>query len=192
MADFNKAFALTLNFEGGLANDPDDKGGLTYAGVTTRDWPNWKGWPIIHTAIAQYKNTDVVNRALKANGTLQTLVKEFYKTYYWDVHKLDLCTNQLIASELFDTSVNQGTRTAALYLQQSLNVLNNQGKAYPDIAEDGIIGPQTIALVNTHPRPKDLLLMLNILQGYKYFINARNNPTQEKFMRSWLSRVELA
>lgn len=191
MADFRKGFAITKGHEGGIADDVDDAGGFTYMGITSRDWPNWEGWPIVKAAIAQYKNIDVANRVLAANGNLQTLVEKFYKTNYWDVNKLDLVSNQYLANELFDTGVNMGIGTAALFLQQSLNVLNNNQRLYPDIAEDGKVGPQTLTLTNRHPYPKDLFLALNIFQGARYFANAKKNPKQEKFMRAWLSRVSL-
>src|SRR3546814_14762148 len=50
-----------------------------------------------------------------------------------------------VGEELFDTGVNMGPAIPALWFQQCLNALNDGGKHYPDIAEDGDIGPGTLA-----------------------------------------------
>jgi len=39
MADFEKAFLLTVAFEGGDVNDPDDRGGRTRYGISQRAYP---------------------------------------------------------------------------------------------------------------------------------------------------------
>lgn len=192
MADFNKAFDITMGNEGGLANNPNDAGGLTYKGITFRDWPDWSGWQDVKTAMGKYGVTNFTDRILAANGALQSDVRAFYKRYYWDVNKLDQVTNQAVANELFDTGVNMGVKTAALFLQKSLNALNAVGRYYPNIDVDGIVGPKTIGYTNNHPNPKALLKMLNGYQIKRYIELIEKNETQEVFANSWLSRVMLA
>jgi len=192
MADFNKAFDITMGHEGGLANHPNDKGGLTYKGITIRDWPNWPGWVQVRNAMRQSGDTNTVNRILANDAELQLNVRKFYKLNYWDVNKLDQFDNQAIAEELFDTGVNCGWKTAAEMLQQSLNLLNVVGRLYPNIPEDGIIGPKTLELTNKHPRPKEVLKVLNGMQFIRYVGIAEKDETQEVFFRSWLSRVVMA
>ncbi|WP_338871753.1 glycosyl hydrolase 108 family protein [Spirosoma sp. SC4-14] len=192
MADFNKAFDLTMSNEGGLANHPSDKGGLTYKGITSRDWPNWPGWVQVNNARRQTGDTDKINRILANDAELQLNVRKFYKLNYWDVNKLDQFDNQAIAEEVFDTGVNCGWKTAAMMLQRTLNLLNIVQTLYPNIVVDGAIGPKTLELVNKHPRPKEVLKVLNGLQFARYVGIAENEESQEVFFRSWLSRVVMA
>lgn len=195
MADFLTAYKICMKIEGGYACDPDDTGGETFAGISRRNFSSWKGWAIVDTAkraVPNYvKNVAALDALLFSNAQLQTLVQSFYKANFWDVLKCDFVKEQNIATELFDTGVNCGTGVSALFLQQSLNVLNNNGKAYADITEDAQIGTTTINMLNAHPRPNEVLKCLNGLQFGKYFAICRANPKQEKFFRSWLSRVAL-
>ncbi len=80
---------------------------------------------------------------------------------------------------------------AALFLQTALNLSNRNGEDYKDLEEDGKIGPITLAAINKHARPGEVLKVMNVLQGFRYIAIMQANPTQEKFFRSWFSRVEL-
>jgi lysozyme family protein len=186
MAFFLDAFKKVMTIEGGYANDPDDPGGETYRGISRKNFPGWLGWSLIDS----YKDSPAgLEFMLKTSAKLDGAVQYFYKTTFWDVLKLDLLADQKLATELFDTGVNQGLNLAALFLQQALNLNNANGKLYPDIAEDKVIGPTTLKLANAHPRPKELFKTLNILQGARYIEICKNNPKLEKYFRSWLSRV---
>ena len=44
MAIFNLAYKKLEVAEGGYVNDPDDKGGETYKGISRKANPNWAGW----------------------------------------------------------------------------------------------------------------------------------------------------
>lgn len=189
MADFNKAFGLTMGHEGGFANNPNDKGGMTYKGIARNFHPDWVGWLTVDAALKQTKDVQFLNNLLGKDRELQLDVQDFYKREFWDVNRLDAFINQDIANELFDTGVNMYWKTGAKFLQEALNLTNMNGKAYQDITVDGIIGPVTVQLTNKHPRPKLLLAVLNALQGERYLNIMRNNPTQEEFAPSWFSRV---
>lgn len=189
MADFEKAYALTMGHEGGYANHPDDTGGETYAGIARNFNPGWSGWLYVDAVTRQ--NTDVarINTLLARNTDLQNRVRSFYKQQYWDVNRLDSIVSQELANELFDTGVNMGVKKAGLFLQEALNLTNVNGRAYPDTAVDGIVGKQTLELTNKHPRPALLLKVLNALQAERYLGIMRNNPSQEVFANAWFSRV---
>lgn len=184
MADFLKAFVITLGNEGGYSNNPSDAGGETYAGISRKFNPNWEGWKIVDRSKVngQFKPT-VSDKAL-----LDIAVQYFYKNNYWDTIRLSEVNNQDIANELFDTSVNMGSTTGIKLIQEACNLLNNEGKLYPDIDVDGKIGPKTLSTINSHPYPVTLFNLLNILQGEKYVNICRAKPSQEVFMRGWLNR----
>src|SRR5438034_870259 len=114
MAIFKDAYKITMGAEGGYANDPDDRGGETYKGVSRRNFPQWKGWTIIDAA---KKNATGFDKTISVNTRLEIAVQEFYKVEFWDVLSLDFVNNQAIANEMFDTAVNCGTGIAAEFLQ---------------------------------------------------------------------------
>lgn len=185
MADFKTAYKITMAHEGGYANNPNDSGGETWKGIARKKHPDWPYW----ATIDHYKQKpDFPANLVDAPG-LQQGVELFYKIKFWDYLKLDQIGNQKIANELFDTAVNMGQGIAALFIQRSLNVSNRNGKDYPDLQIDGNVGSITVNAVNNHPRPDQLLKLLNTLQGAKYIGICEANPSQEIFLNSWLSRV---
>lgn len=186
MADFTKAFALTLGHEGGYTNDAKDLGGETYKGIARNANPNWEGWKIIDNLKKDTKNFP---KNLDADSSLQSHVKQIYKQKYWDVNSLDQLINQDIANEMFDSGVNMGVGVGAKFLQEALNLLNRNQQNYQDIKVDGAIGSVTLGIVNSHQNPKGILKAMNILQGMRYIEICKANPEQEKFLNGWLNRV---
>lgn len=186
MADFEKAHSLTVKIEGGYVNNPFDKGGETYKGISRAYHSSWAGWLIID----EYKKTHYLKRnELISNEQLDFLVLLFFRDKFWNINRLDNFNHQLIANELYDTGVNMGVKIAAKFLQEALNLLNRNEKDYRDIAVDGRIGNITLSIVNNYKYPKALLKALNGLQFERYKAICENKPDQEKFFRGWLLRV---
>jgi hypothetical protein len=137
----------------------------------------------------------------RKNSQLQSLVNSFYYNEFWEFLKCEKF-DQAIADELFDTAVNQGRMTAAKYLQESLNLLNNNQRHYKDIAVDGEIGDVTINAYNNYMstsvfpnRSKEknintLLKVLNGLQFERYKDIVKRSPDQEIYFYGWLQRVK--
>lgn len=189
---FDRAFDVTLKHEGGYANDPADRGGETYRGIARRFHPEWQGWGIIDAARAQ----PGFPGSLAASSDLDRLVRDVYRRLYWDRFQGDAVAtlSEPIAAELFDTGVNMGVGRATGFLQRALNALNNRGSRWPDITEDGDFGQKTLAAMRACCSRGDdglLLSALNVLQGAHYLAIARNDESQERFMRGWLKRVQL-
>lgn len=164
-----------LAVEAGYANDPLDSGGETIWGITK-----------------------AVARAFGYEGAMSLMTREqakaIYRKRYWDSMLLDrieaLAGN--VAAELFDTGVNQGVEAASRYFQRALNVLNQNGKMYPDIAVDGRIGDMTIAAFREFLRERGargavvMFRALNSLQGAKYIELAEAREKDERFVYGWL------
>ncbi len=194
MAEFIKAFGISMLHEGGFANDPDDKGGMTYKGIARKFHPKWEGWKIIDLVLQ--KKLQNINLALKNDQKLQELVSKFYLDNFWN----PLCLEQMpqaIANELFDTGINMGTNKAGEYLQDALNLLN---KWNPYLKVDGKIGSATInALKVYYSRRPDyieerdhtitLLKVLNGLQFMRYYEIVKRDSNQLKFFYGWLNRI---
>lgn len=184
MADFKTALKETLGIEGGISNNPKDRGGFTYKGISRKAWPMWAGWPLVDELI---NSGSIATPGLTV--MLDSLVNGFYKVNFWDRISLTSINNQKIANELFDTGVNVGTKVAVGFLQKALNLLNQEGKLYADIPEDKLIGNRTLQLTNDHPYPDSLLKLLNGLQLSYYIAICEKDPTQEEFLRGWLKRT---
>ena len=194
MADFEIAWGETSINEGGYVNDPVDRGGETYRGVTRRFHPKWAGWAIVKDYQQRFPN-DFETR-LDDDRQLQKLVLSVYRDHYWKPIRGDELPNQQIANRVFDTGVNQGVKRSLRYLQESLNLLNRNQKNYQDVQINGVATDATLealrAFLNLeHGQPDYLLKSLCIMQGAFYLDIMRNSPDQERFARGWLNRVGL-
>ena len=180
MADFNIAFNITMEHEGGYVHDTYDVGGETYRGIARNYNPQWEGWNFIDDT---KPNVDA--------DQLDPYVRQFYEERYWDVNRLDEFP-QDIANEMFDTGVNMGIGRAAKFLQESLNYLNRTGFLFEDLVVDGDVGPATLkALSRVEKDKKIILTMLNVCQGRHYMEYMKKSPTQEKYARGWFKRVTI-
>ena len=95
---FDKAFAKLIDHEGGLVNNPADKGGLTKYGISQRAYP--------HLDIASL--------------TLQD-VRELYKRDYWDRAQCDRLHPD-VAFQVFDGAVNSGIGNSIRWMQEAAGV----------------------------------------------------------------------
>jgi len=107
----------------------------------------------------------------------QEKVKPFYRSMYWDkVRGDDLPAG--VDYAVFDFAVNAGTGRAAKFLQRAVGAV-----------DDGVIGSGTLALVAKITPGK---LLQNFAEQKEAFYNtlADKNPTQQKFLKGWLARVD--
>ena len=189
MADFTEAYNLTSAYEGGYVDDPIDRGGETYRGISRVHHPGWSGW----TRIDSYKQRAGFPESLDADATLRASVKSFYKKKYWDRFLGDQIPDQKLANELFDTGVNMGLRRAVRFLQTALNQLNRNEASYKDLVVDGWLGQDTLKALEQYLRqdskPDILLKMMNIQQGARYMEIMADDPSQERYARGWLKRA---
>jgi lysozyme family protein len=189
MANFIEAYNITMKNEGGYVNDTADVGGETYKGISRKYNPFWSGWVIVD----EYKSKPGFPSTAYNDANLNSEVREFYKASYWDVNLLDEFPSQKISNEMFDTAVNMGVGRAGKFLQKALNLLNKNGAVYPDIAEDGSVGTNTLKALNSYLAYKDesfIYKIMNILQGMHYIEYMTQSPTQEKFAFGWMERIE--
>lgn len=167
--------------EGGYVNDPRDSGGETNHGITA--------------AVARRNGYTGPMRDLTKAQALVLYKREFYeRPGFGQIAQI----SEPIAAELFDTGVNMGARRAGEFLQQALNGLNNGGKLYADIGEDGIVGGGTRRALTAYLKARGaegvavMLKALNVLQGAYYIDLARRRPKDEAFLYGWLrTRVSL-
>ena len=162
MSGFYNALPVTLRFEGGYANDPDDSGGATNKGVTQARYDAWRG--------ASGKPPQDVRKITDAE------VELFYHHDVWIPAKCDALPWPVSLCH-FDAAVNHGTAGAATILQRAVAV-----------PTDGKIGMQTLAAVAALPLPTLVGRMLFERLG-TYERIALKSPKKRKFLLAWLSRV---
>ncbi|MEW6492094.1 MAG: S8 family serine peptidase [Cyanobacteriota bacterium] len=103
-ADFAKALAFVLRWEGGYSNHPSDPGGATNKGITQNTYNAYR-----------------TSKGLAAQDVrliTQQEVEDIYFTRYWKASGSDQLTSRL-AMVHFDTAVNMGVGGASSLLQQA-------------------------------------------------------------------------
>lgn len=177
----DEIFNSILGKEGGYVDHPADRGGPTNWGITQK------------TARAHGFTGDM--RDLTREKALAILNDD-----YWYGPRFDqvAAVSSKLALELCDTGVNMGPKVPSKHLQRWLTALNRQGKLYPDLEADGIIGPRTISAIKSlfqirgyAASEAKLLKALNCTQGQRYLEIAEADKSQEEFLWGWLDRVEI-
>ena len=176
MSNIDKMIDGILKREGGYVNHPSDPGGATNYGITER--------------VARANGYRGHMRDLPLATAREIYLREYVvKPGFLPIAEID----PIVAEEVIDSGVNAGQKRAALWFQQSLNVLNRRGKDYADIAEDGDIGPGTIGAYRALVRKRGIAtagrLMLRCLNGLQvahYFKLAKGGTKFEDFMVGWV------
>ena len=174
---FEKAFAETMENEGFYANNPNDRGGETYRGISRRFHPEWEGWATVDACENK--------KSLRAATLLEDSVKVFYHKNFWQPNRFEQIVNGRLGRKLFDIAVNAGSSTAGLLFQKALNFLGAELKT------DGKIGPRTIrAYDNLTPRNDERCLKVVCGLQIAYFVAiTEKRPDQKVWARGWLERV---
>lgn len=167
MANVSKLLPFILSWEGGYVNDPIDKGGATNMGVTIATWRN------VGYDKDGDRDIDVDDLKLLSKDDVLSRV---LKPHYWDKWKADQIKSQSVANILVDWVWGSGAN--GIKIPQKLLGLT----------VDGIVGPKTLAAVNS----SDSLALFNAIkaerEAFLYRIVERN-PTQKRFIKGWLNRL---
>ncbi len=167
MAQCEILLPFILRWEGGFVNDPNDRGGATNKGVTLTTWRN-VGYDkdgdgdIDVTDLKQLTDEDVMSRVLKP--------------HYWDRWRADEITSQSVANMLVDWVWCSG----AYGIKIPQRILN--------VKIDGIVGAKTLSAVNSRD-PRELFDELRNEREEFLRRIVKNNPTQKKFLRGWINRL---
>lgn len=114
MAEFLNWFDSLMVDEGRkLTNDTGDNGGLSFCGISSKNYPNWEGFALLKEL------------GIKIGETCEQvmpLVKKFYNNNYWLPLKGDMIDDQAYANKLGSDMVNMGSGTAIRLAQEALNI----------------------------------------------------------------------
>lgn len=166
MAEFSTAYKKTAGWEGGYSNHKADSGKETYAGISRKFHPDWKGWAIIDRYKPLKTNQKIENTELNSE------VKQFYYYNFWLPIQGDFITEQHIANFIYDWHVNSG-EGGLKAVQRALGV-----------KPDGDIGSITLKAINN----ADLQPLKDARIEFVKDI-ARRKPSQKVFLPGWLNRI---
>jgi lysozyme family protein len=120
LAEFPIAMEISFQNEGGCANDPNDPGGETNFGISSRAYPD-----------------EDIKGLTKERATF------LYKRDRWYGLRLDSLQSQLVANNLFDFAIHHGVRGTTKKWQLVLA----RDFGYKGVV-DGIVGAETIGFTN--------------------------------------------
>lgn len=156
-----QALKFTLPSEGGLVDNPADRGGKTNHGITQATYSAYRD-------SLKYPEQDV---SLITDAEVQQIYNEMY---FIPAHCADMPA--ALSCAVFDTAVNMGVNSAIKMLQRAAG-----------LDDDGIFGSHTQAEV-THQGNELLIPFLDERRArYRAIIAA--NPSQEVFTKGWNNRV---
>lgn len=163
MAQFLPAYDRVILEEGGyvLTNAPNDRGGMTYAGISRRAHPKWEGWKYIDRG-----ETPPVE-----------LVRDFYYKEFWWPIKGDMIEDQKVAEAIYTFAVHGGQRTASIMAQVAAGA-----------TPDGKIGQKSVASINAMS-PARFRERFCIAMITRYRDICVRDKTQRQWIIGWLNRA---
>lgn len=165
MADFHLAFEKTMKNEGGftLHQVDGDRGGMTFAGISRKFWPDWSGWIFLDRG--------------EWAAELKPLAKQFYRENFWQKIRGDEIRSQAVADSIYDFAVNAGVGIAVKVAQRILY-----------IKDDGLVGKQTLTVLNCWVDPDKFLLRYALAKISHYADICGHDPGQKQFLLGWVNR----
>ena len=189
MARFEIANAITGRTE--IGYNPGKGENETLDGIDRGENPHCGIWPEVDRVKAQYPGASVrqLDKLFAGNAPLQAMIVSFFKSDYWDPLSLDKVTDQAIANNCYDCSVNEGEGLAALFLQRACNAVINVAKAMlPLLTVDGNVGPHTINTVNGL-NPEAVFNAINALRKAEYDEIVIKQPKKKIWLQDWNARL---
>lgn len=177
---FDELIKLEFNNRYDALHKNDGENGYTFMGIYESAHPNWQGWNFIYKYKNSHETIEKASAEAYKDTYLRELVKEFYKTEFWDKMNLDKLNNARTADLIFKFAVNTGIKRAVKYAQ-----------TIADVRTDGLIGGKTIKALNSldaaafEKKYKDIFKKF-----YNYLVE--KNPKYKKFSVGWQKRVKLS
>lgn len=183
---FKRALSRVKRIEGGFNDVPQDKGGPTNLGIS---------FPITDAWIRQKFNRPATVEDVKA--LTPEVAEEIYYSIFWQSPRTP-CQKlaewwEPMGMLMFDCEVNHRPLVAGRILQNALNILNRNEKAWDDMKVDGLIGPKTLGILkdaDSLPRWRERLMVACCSYRLKLVIDiCEYDPTQEEFAAGWMFRT---
>lgn len=177
MSTFELAIDRVIKHEGGFVNNPNDPGGATKYGISLR-WLKSIGEL---TYDLNHDGDIDINDIRKMNIEE---AKTIYRKEWWDKYNYALIKDQLIATKIFDLSVNMGAKQAHKLVQRALWSING----YQTLLDDGVLGSVSLALINETIFSLLLPVIRSECAGF-YRVLAESKKSFKEFLEGWLVRA---
>jgi lysozyme family protein len=146
--------------EGGYVDHPADRGGPTNRGITLQTLAAWRGRAVTAADVAAMGETEA---------------RDIYRRRYIEAPGFHRIQDDALRSQVIDCAVLHGPHRAAKLLQAALGV-----------AQDGIVGRQTLAALDHAPDVATRLAAHRL----RYIAEiVAGNPSQVAFLRGWVNRA---
>lgn len=179
-ADFDLAFEVLMEHEGGYVDDKDDPGGATKYGISLR-WlqslgdMDGDGW--LDGDLDRDGDVDANDIRMLTPET----AKEKYFNQFWNRYRYDAIKDQKLATKVLCLSVHAGPRRGHLVLQKALQY-------HTPIVVDGIIGPMTRAAANmVEPTRAVCEFRHETAAFYRSLVDKK--PGMWKYANGWMNRA---
>lgn len=182
---FDAAVEIVLKHEGKFSNNKKDPGGATNWGISLRYLKSLEKETGSKFAIGDVDMDGDVDAEDIRKLTREQAV-EIYRKYWKDsgmpaIEKA--ISSGPIVIKIFDTAVNAGPNQAFRLLQRALRACTGDA-----IADDGVVGAQTLAAVES-ALPGSILAAYRSEQAGFYRSLVAQNPTRQEFIVGWLNRA---
>ncbi len=164
MADFAEAIDNVLAHEGGFVDHPEDPGGATNWGISSR-------------FLAGLGDDRKVQNLTRGDAI------DLYREHFWERYRYDEIPHDVVAVKTFATCVNTGPAAAHKILQRAVRAC---GASHVD--DDGALGSITLRAVERAPEALLLVAMRSEQAGHYRFLVALR-PKLGAFTNGWLSRA---
>lgn len=179
MDNFEKSLSFVFGNEGGYSNNPHDRGGETNLGITQ--------------STLDRARCQIPDLPSSVRDLTRAQAAEIYRVLYWEKSKADMLPYPLCTLH-FDAAVNHGVGGAAKLLQRTVNDYATKASLDVRVDVDGAVGPKTLAALCQCLELKDnvpLICEIYCNEREKFYRSiVENNPSQAKFLRGWLNRLE--
>lgn len=175
MSHFDKAIQVILHHEGGLADNPNDPGGITVYGISLR--------------FLEANNIDIDGDGDSDADDIRALIKQpdlavkIYHDIIWKVGNYDRFNDFYVATKLFDIDVNAGRHRASIIAQEAANLCGAR------LMVDGKVGPKSVEAINAID-PKTYVEAVKKKQAAFYRDLAMRKPSLAEFLKGWLYRAQ--
>lgn len=168
MSNFEEAFAYLLQWEGDLADDPKDRGGITKYGISF--------------FFLSSQMTGVTHDYVRKLTLDQA--KKIYLEHFWYKAPFQNIACQETCNYIFDMAVNLGLSQATKCVQRALWAFDHE---FYLLIDDGIFGKKTLDALNDEHY--QILPVLKSERANVYRAIVKRDPGQEKFFHGWLNRT---
>lgn len=168
MDNFTKCIEYVLENEGGLADNPNDPGGITNWGISLRTYKELE--------FPQATADDIKHISRES-------AIEFYKSHYW-LAQYENIFSDLVRCYIFDMAINCGPAIAHKIAQRAVWATS---ASTAEVIEDGILGEVSLHCINCCGQM--IMPALRAERANHYKILILQNSNLKVFESGWLART---